>query len=117
MQVRHFLPAICASVDYTSESAIPLLLGHLVGYDERVSKQLLMLRRDCSKTGDALSGHQENVHRRLRRNVATSEALAVLVDVVGRHLTDDDLVEDGRLRSCPSVGSRASLCLHRWGSS
>ena len=89
------LAAIAAAVDDDSIAAIEFLFRSDLAYDEHhVSEQGGIRGIDGRQGRDRFLGDNEDVHRRLRRDVVKGEAKVVLMNDLCRDLLVDDTLKD-----------------------
>jgi hypothetical protein len=108
MQVRHGLAALVTVVDDNAEAVFSeaFLFRDDPDPGEEMAEEILVGGIGLPDPHDQLLGHEETVHRSLRRDVAKAEAEVVLVDDIARDFTIGDLLEDGFLSHGPSEGER-----------
>lgn len=117
VEVENRLPCFAVGVDH---QAIPpvsniLLVCQTLRGKENVPKQLPILLSCIVERGNRLFRHDENVHRRLRSNVAEGDNMFVFVDDRCRYFSADDLRKNAIAhtrqyanRCCAKIGRAAS---------
>ena len=90
------LSTVLAIVDHKSVAVSKsLLLGHLLGYQEKVSQELSVSLLRILDHGDPLAGDHQEVDRSLGADVIEGHALVILMDKLGWDGAVKDLVKDG----------------------
>lgn len=95
VEMRNCLAAIRAVVDDDSKAGFMQAFGfrrHL-GDANQVPKQRFVVQFRGRNARDFLLGHDEEVHRSLRRNVVKRQAAIILKNNAGRDFAADDLGE------------------------
>lgn len=87
------LPVISTVEDRAVAVLQPFLFGQMLGYDEEVPDQRLVLFGDLVDGGDGLARHDKDVRGRLRVDIVKSDALIVFVHDIGRHVAINDFLE------------------------
>ena len=82
VEVWDGLAAVCAVIDHHAEAAFckTEVGGDLRSGEKEVAKDRLISRLRRADAGDDFVGHNQHVHRCLRRNVAEDEAMFVTVN-------------------------------------
>jgi molybdopterin-biosynthesis enzyme MoeA-like protein len=112
VQVIDFLSPVAVAIHQQAIAALgdPFLGGDSARHDKHVADQLLVLWHHIVGGGDELVRHDQDVHWRLRVDVAKGCHLVVLVDDVGRKLTANDLAEDSFGGHSSSLGGWIDIC-------
>ena len=99
MQMRHFLSAVWAAIEYQSV-AVPERLGcsQRFSYNEQVPNQVDIPLLNLVITLDRLSRDNQNVSRCLGINVANREAPFILVNKITRDITAGNSLKKCLLR-------------------
>lgn len=101
MQMGHGLASVAPVVNHNTESRLgnPLRPCNLGSGEQEVAKSRLITWIRSRQSRNRLLWHDENVDRRLRRNIAKSETEIVFVDDIRRDLAGADFLEK-RHESC-----------------
>ena len=99
MQVVHLLPTFRTGVDHDAKTAIGIRVAALFGRQTRrqrhdAPQQTFVLGPGLRHRRDMRFRHDQEVHRRPRVNVVKDEDVVVLVHLVGRDLSRNDLAEN-----------------------
>lgn len=96
VEMVHALGTILAIVDNDPESVRALLSAEVLGHVHHVPNQGLLVLPCLGKLRQTIPvfGNNQKVDRRLRIDVPKSNANVVVVDLVGRNVSRQDLVEN-----------------------
>lgn len=106
VKVRDGLAAVCAVIDHHAEAVFckTEVGGDLRSGEKKVAKDRLISGLRFAEARDDFVGHNQHVHRCLRRNIAEDEAVLVTVYHIGGDFTVADFLEN-RLHSARNLAS------------
>lgn len=95
VQMIHRLPTVRTDIDYRPITFGQLLpRGHIGSHAEQMAEEQCVFPPHMSQGLAMLTRDDEEVHRRLRRYIAKSNNLLILVQRLHRNLTCGDLAEN-----------------------
>lgn len=96
VQMRHGFASVRAVVDHQPVAAFQIqFLRNLGGFEQQMAEQLVVVRRGLGDARHALFRENQNMHRRLRGDVADGEDQIVLINDVRRDFARGDFLEKG----------------------
>ena len=95
MEMGYFLTTVSSVIDdHPVAVSIESLSGCNLGdFYEQVPHEVPVNCLDVGQPGDFFPGYHQNVYRRLRVDIAESQATIVLKDDIGGNLSVDDFLE------------------------
>ena len=100
MKVRHGFAAIPTVIDHQPVAAFlqTNFPGYFGGFEEQMAEQRLILAARFGDARDGLLWHDENVSRRLRRDIPKGQHEIIFVNDLRRDLARDDLFKQSHGR-------------------